>query len=102
VIGWLVSFLPASLAVMCFALYKLWRDAPRARAGCRLAVLSSLILAVAGLGCYQGPAWALGWLMIILGLGGAMTGSVVFQLYLGETDPTGHRRHGADYLNPSG
>jgi hypothetical protein len=94
VLGWLV-FLPVAVGVMCFALYRLWRDEPLAqspqqryavaRTGCRLAVVSSLMLAAAGLGGFQGPAWVLGWLMIVLGLGGVITGSVVFQRYLGET-----------------
>ena len=94
----LLVFLPAALIVMCFALYKLWRDGSRAQSprerhavaatGCRLALASSLMLAVAGLGCLQGPAWMLAWLMILLGLGGTITGYGVNRLYLAQRDPT--------------
>jgi hypothetical protein len=97
VIG-LLGFLPVALVVMCFALYKLWRDGSRARSprerhavattGCRLGVASSLMLAVAGLGCLQGPAWMIGWLMILLGLGGAITGYVVIRIHLTQCAPT--------------
>ena len=88
--GFLV-FLPVALVVMCVAVYKLCRDGSRvrsvperhavARTGCRVAASSSLLLAVAGFGGIQGPAWMIGWLMILLGVGGALTGYVVIRLY---------------------
>jgi len=93
---WLL-FLPAALVVMCCAAYTLLRDRARPRSwgqqqvvaatGCRLGVLSSLMLALAGLGCLHGPASVLGWAMIVLGLLGAATGYLVFRRYLAEPDP---------------
>jgi uncharacterized membrane protein len=93
---WLL-FLPAALVVMALAAYTLARDGSRAQSwkelavvaatGCRLGVLSSLMLAIAGLGCLTGPAWVLGWAMIVLGLSGAIGGYLVFRRYLVETDP---------------
>jgi uncharacterized iron-regulated membrane protein len=89
-------FLPAALIVMLVAAYTLWRDERRAQSArqrqaaatraCRLGALSSLLLALASLGCLSGPAPALGWAMIILGGLGAAAAYVVYRRYLAEPD----------------
>ena len=96
-------FLPAGLVVMCLAAYTLWRDGSRARSsrqrhacaetGCRLAVLSSLLLALAGVCCLDGLASALGWAMIVLGVSGATAGCLFFRRYLAATDESRPARH---------
>jgi len=85
-------FLPAALIVMSSAGYTLWRDERRARSAwqrqatatraCYLGLISSLLLALAGLGCLNSPARVLGWVMIGLGLLGAFAAYVVVQRYL--------------------
>jgi hypothetical protein len=96
VTAWLL-LLPGALVVMCCALYTLLRHGPRAQSreqvhaiavtGCRLGVLSSVMLALAGLGCLDGQAAALGWAMIVLGLLGAALGCLVSMRYLAEPNP---------------
>jgi len=93
---WLL-FLPGALVVMCCAAYTLLRDGPRAQSwgqlrtaaatSCRLSVVSSAMLALAGLGCLDGQASVLGWTMVVLGLLGATSGLLVFRRYLPETSP---------------
>jgi hypothetical protein len=93
VTAWLL-FLPGALVVMCCAVYTLLRDGARlqswsqlrtvAATSCRLGVLSSVMLVLAGLGCLDGPASVLAWAMIVLGLLGATSGFLVFRRYLGE------------------
>jgi uncharacterized protein YfiM (DUF2279 family) len=83
----------AILLMCCAALTLVWdgsraassaeRRAVAAR-GCRLGVVSSLLLAVAGVACLDGPASAWGWAMIFLGLAGATAGYLVFRRYLTE------------------
>ena len=92
--AWLL-FLPGALVVMCCAAYPLVRSGSRAQSwvevqtvastSCRLGVLSSVMLALAGLGCLDGQARALGWAMIVLGLLGTIAGLLVFKRYLAET-----------------
>ena len=63
--AWLLC-LPASLVVMGVAAYVVLRDGSQARSsreltaaaatGCRLGALSSVLLALAGLGCLRGAA----------------------------------------------
>jgi hypothetical protein len=87
-------FLPAALIVMVVAAYTLWRDEQRAQSvrerqaaaarACHLGALSSLLLALASLGCLSGPAAALGWAMIIVGSLGAAAAYVVYKRYLAE------------------
>jgi hypothetical protein len=98
---WLLC-LPAALIAMALAAYTLTRDGSRARSsgqleaaasGCRLAVLSSLLLALAGLACLGGAAWILGWVMIVLGLGGAAAGCLFFRRYLVEPHSPRHPPH---------
>jgi hypothetical protein len=106
VTAWLL-LLPGALVVMCCAAYTLLRHGPRAQSyeqlhavavtGCRLGVLSSVMLALAGLGCLDGQASVLGWAMIVLGLLGAAMGCLVSRRYLAETDPRSMRPPG----NPS-
>ena len=89
-------FLPAALIVMVVAACTLWRDEQRAQSArqrqvaatraCRLGALSSLLLALASLGCLGGPARALGWAMIVLGLLGAAGAYAVYKRYLAEPD----------------
>jgi hypothetical protein len=96
VTAWLL-FLPGALIVMCCAAYTLLRDASGvqswgqlrtvAATSCRLGVLSSVMLALAGLGCLDGQASVLGWAMIVLGLLGATSGFLVFRRYLAKTNP---------------
>ena len=103
---WLL-FLPAAVLVMGLAAYTLLRDGPRARSsqqrhacaatGCRLAVLSSLLLALAGLGCLDGTASALGWAMIVLGLSGATAAHLFFRRYLAEPRRQSSRRHRSNH-----
>jgi hypothetical protein len=93
VTAWLL-LLPAALVVMCLAACTLLRDGShtassrqlhaRAATSCRLGVLSSVMLALAGQGCLDGPASVLGWAMIVLGLLGATSGFLVFRRYLAE------------------
>jgi len=88
---------------MCLAAYTLLRDVPRARSsqqlhacaatGYRLAVLSSLLLALAGLGCLDGAVSMLGWAMIVLGLSGATAGCLFFSRHLAEVDGPRRARH---------
>jgi hypothetical protein len=92
--AWML-FLPAALVVMGCAAYTLWPDGShveawpqlraRARAACQLGSVSSVMLALAGLGCLGGPAGMLGWLMIVLGLLGVVAGAVVLRRYLATT-----------------
>jgi hypothetical protein len=105
VTAWML-FLPGALVVMSCAAYTLVRDGARATSwrqlgvvaatGCRLGVLSCLMLALAGLGCLGGPAAVLGWAMIVLGLLGAGAGAVVFTRYLAESDPLRTARQPGD------
>ena len=95
-------FLPAALVVMGCAAYATWRDAPRARSfeqlracastACRLSVISSLMLALAGLGCLNGPAAVWGWTMLALGLLGATASYLVSKRYLTDTGRSGTTR----------
>jgi hypothetical protein len=94
----LLLFLPAALVVMGVAACTVccrpsraesWEQLrARASESCRLGTLSSLMLALAGLGCLDGPAAILGWTMVILGLLGAAVGCIVFKRYLVETGPS--------------
>jgi hypothetical protein len=91
-------FLPAALIVMSVAAYTLWRDERRARSArqrqaaaaraCHLGALSSLMLALASLGCLSGSTRALGSTMIVLGLLGATAAYVVHKHYLAEPERT--------------
>jgi len=101
VTAWLLC-LPAALVVMGLAALTLLRDGSRAPSltqlhtcagtGCRLAVLSSVLLALAGLGCVDGAASVLGWAMIVLGLLGATSGCLFFRRCLFDTVPPRSRR----------
>ena len=94
--AWLL-LLPGALVVLCCAAYTLLRDGSRvtswsqlrtiAATSCRLGVISSVMLALAGLGCLKGQAPALGLTMIVLGLLGATSGLLVSRRYLTETEP---------------
>jgi hypothetical protein len=96
-------FLPAGLVVMCLAAYTLLRDTSQARSpdqvqasavtGCRLGVLSSVLIALAGIGCLDGPVFALGSVMIVLGVSGATAGCLFFRRYLAATDRSRPARH---------
>jgi hypothetical protein len=105
VTAWLL-FLPAALVVMCLAAYVLVRDGSKlhssrqlhtsATTGCRLGILSSVLLALAGLGCLDGAASMLGWAMIILGLLGAAVGFLSSRRYVAESNrprPVRHREN---------
>ena len=84
--------LPAGLIVMCLAAYTLLRDASQTRSpdqlhvsavtGCRLAVLSSVLIAVSGLGCLRGEARVFGFVMILVGLTGVAAGGLFAKRHL--------------------
>jgi hypothetical protein len=87
---------------MCLAAYTLLRDASQTRSpdqlhvsavtGCRLAVLSSVLIGLSGLGCLHGEACVLGYLMIFLGLAGAAAGGLFLRRHLAERDSPSARR----------
>jgi hypothetical protein len=95
VTAWLL-FLPGALVVMCCAADTLLRNGSRfetwsqmrtvAATSCRLGVISSVMLALAGLGCLKGHASVLGLVMVVLGLLGATSGVLVSRRYLTETE----------------
>ncbi len=86
---WLLLFLPAAVLVMAFAAQTVWRQGRQADSsaqlealagkGCRLGVISSLMLAISGFGCFDGLSDTLGTVMIVLGLVGATTGLVALK-----------------------
>jgi hypothetical protein len=90
-------FLPAAVVVMGLAAYTLLRDGSQARTaaelhacadtGCRLGVLSGVLLALAGPGLLGGDAAPVGWAMIVLGALGAAAGYVFHRCHLAQPDP---------------
>ena len=90
---WLL-LLPTGLVVMGLAAYTLLRDTSQPRSveqlhasavnGCRLGVLSSVLIALCGLGCLSGQASVLGCTMIVLGLAGATGGWLFYKRHLSQ------------------
>ena len=95
--AWLL-FLPAAVVVMGLAAYTLLRDGSQARmaaeltacadTGCRLGVLSGVLLTLAGLGLLGNDAAPAGWAMVVLGLLGAGAGSVFHRRHLARPGPS--------------
>jgi hypothetical protein len=100
-------FLPAALVVMACAAYTVCKRSSsaaregdvmaRANAGCRLGSISSLMLALAGLGCLGSPASGWGWAMIMLGLLGATAGYLVVKRHLSEPHRSATHRGGRSW-----
>ena len=103
VTAWLL-LLPAGLVVMCLAAYTLLRDASQPQSpdqshasavtGCRLGMLSSVLIALSGLGCLSGQACILGYTMIVLGLAGATGGWLFSKRHLSPGQALKARRSG--------
>ena len=86
---WLI-FLPAAILVMGFAVYAVWREAPKtspeqrhglARSGLQLAAISGLLLAPTGLHLLAGPNWQFGVLVIAIGLLAALGAHVLAERF---------------------